>query len=57
MIGIDQAAKRGGTVLVCARPSYLAVMLQKLAMARLPALVLNPAPAGEELPMQRSGAA
>ncbi len=57
VIGIEQAAKRGGTVLVCARPSYLAVMLQKLAAARLPAVVLNPTPAGEKLPMQRSGAA
>ncbi len=57
VIGIEQAAKRGGTVLVCARPSYLAVMLQKLAAARLPAVVLNPAPLGEPVPMQRSGAA
>jgi hypothetical protein len=32
-------------------------MLQKLAAARLPAVVLNPAPLGEKLPMQRSGAA
>jgi hypothetical protein len=57
VIGLEQAAKQGGTVLVCARPSYLAVMLQKLQTARLTAAVLNPAPAAERRPMPRSGAA
>lgn len=42
VIGIEQAARQGGSALVCARPSYLPVMLQKLASARIPAIVLNP---------------
>jgi len=42
VIGIEQAAKQGGSAFVCARPSYLPVMLQKLASARIPAIVLNP---------------
>jgi ubiquinone/menaquinone biosynthesis C-methylase UbiE len=47
VIGIEEASKAGGTALVCARPSYLPVMLQKLAAAGIAAIALNPEPAVE----------